>query len=404
VRPAGIILLTASFAITGCGESRATESDVRVDSLPGGIPRTISAHPVDSGHWHLVRARDIQPPENDSAELANPQDLGVADDGTVFVVDARPTTIKVFSADGQLARTIGRDGSGPGEFRVAYIAVLGDTLVAQDARNSRATSFNWRTGIMLSERRTACCYFFPIGIDGSGRAVIRAMTQSPDSTLPNVQAFVRFPVNSALADTVFVPGGGRAGVSRPWVIREGGRTRMSVVVPFQPRAFHAIDRSGGFVTGFSSEYILRRSTTGRDTSVLFGREWSPSPVSPAEKSRIVEQRIAEVRADNFGDIAESTIRASFDPSYIPESRPAFEGLWVDAAGRTWVRLVNSDAATVQFDLFDADGRWLDVLSVAAADWPRSTWSPVAFGNHEVAVPLEGRDGRPLVRVFRIDRR
>ena len=158
------------------------------------------------------------------------------------------------------------------------------------------------------------------------------------------------------------------------------------------------------MTGFSSEYLLRRTGTGRDTTALFGREWSPSPVSPAEKSRIVEQRIAEVRADNFGDIAESTIRASFDPSYIPDSRPAFEGLWVDAAGRTWVRLVNSDTASVLFDLFDADGRWLDVLSVPARDWPQSTWSPVALGRNEVAVPLEGDDGRPLVRVFRLERR
>lgn len=403
MQPTARILLTACLAITACGESRASESFVRVDSLPGGILRTISAHPIDSGHWNLVRVRDIQPPEHDSAELANPQDLGLADDGTVFVVDERPTRIKVFDPNGRLTRTIGRDGSGPGEFRVAYIAVLGDTLVAQDARNSRATSFNWRTGTMLSERRTACCYFFPIGIDGSGRAVIRSILPSPDSALPNVQAFVRFPVNGTTADTVFVPGGGRKDASKPWVVREGDLVKMSVVVPFQPRALHAVDRSGTFVTGFSSEYLLRRSSTGRDTTALFGRAWSPSPVSDAEKIRIVEQRIAEVRA-NDDELAESTVRAAFDPSYIPDVRPAFEGLWVDAAGRTWTRLVSSDTAIVQFDLFDADGRWLDVLSVSASDWPRSTWSPVALGRNEVAVPLEGDDGRPLVRVFRIERR
>jgi hypothetical protein len=271
VQRPSLLALALCLATSACSETRASSSDVRVDSLPGGIRRTISAHPVDSGRWRLVRARDIQPPESDSAELANPQDVAITDDGTVLVVDARPTTIKVFNPDGRLARTIGRDGSGPGEFRVAFIGVLGDTLVAQDAQNSRATSFNWRTGSMLSERRTACCYYFPLGIDGSGRAVIRSITQSPDSTLPNVQAFVRFPVNSATADTVFVPGGGRPDASRPWVIREGNRTRMAVVVPFQPRAFHAVDRSGGFVTGFSSEYMLRRSSTGRDTTALFGR-------------------------------------------------------------------------------------------------------------------------------------
>ncbi len=349
-------------------------------------------------------ARDIQPPESDPGELANPQDVAITDDGVVFVVEARPTTIKVFDPAGRLTATIGRDGSGPGEFRAAYIAVRGDTIVAQDAQNSRATSFNWRTGALLSERRTACCYFFPIGIDGEGRATVRAMVTAPDTALPDVQAFVRFPLGGAEAETVFVADGGRAGAGAPWVIREGGRVRMSVVVPFQPRAFHAIDPTAGLVTGFSGEYLLRRTTTGSDTTAVFGREWSPSPVSGAEKARIVEERIAEVYRNNAPDIAESTIRAAFDPSYIPDTRPAFEGLWVDAAGRTWVRRGDTDTTRVAFDLFDQVGVWLDVIEVAAADWPRSTWTPIALGREQVAVPLEGEDGRPLIRVFRLQRR
>ena len=32
------------------------------------------------------------------------------------------------------------------------------------------------------------------------------------------------------------------------------------------------------------------------------------------------------------------------------------------------------------------------------------WIPFAAGKQEIAVPLEGADGRPLVRVFRIERR
>ena len=233
---------------------------------------------------------------------------------------------------------------------------------------------------------------------------MRSIQPPRDSALPNAQAFVRFPINGITADTIYVAGGGQPNASKPWVVREGNVMRMAVVVPFQPRAFHVVDRTGGFITGFSSEYLLRRTTNGRDTVALFGRDWSPTPVSSEEKTRIAEQRIAEVAANNTGEIAEATLRASFDPSYIPDVRPAFEGVWVDASGRTWVRLGESDTTKVFFDLYDQKGRWLDVLSVPASDWPKSPWIPIALGKQVIAVPLEGDDGRPLVRVFRIERR
>jgi hypothetical protein len=272
----------------------------------------MSTHPIDSGRWHLVRVRDIQPAESDPAELANPGDVAITDDGFVLVVDAQPTVVKVFDAAGALVRTIGREGSGPGEFKSGYIAVLGDTLVVQDATNGRATSFNWRTGTMLSERRTSNFYFFPIGIDGSGRAAVRMMTTDPDSTKANAQRFVRFGVNATSADTIDVVAGGSTTESKPWLVREGNRLVMGVVVPFQPRAFHAVDRVGAFLTGYSSEYVLRRTTSGADTTALFGRRWTPTSVSADEKAAVVEQRINEVHANNR-QMATSTIRASFDP-------------------------------------------------------------------------------------------
>ncbi|MDH3217245.1 MAG: 6-bladed beta-propeller [Candidatus Krumholzibacteria bacterium] len=40
-----------------------------------------------------------------------------ADDGSVFILDTQLAQIKVYSADGDYLRTIGREGEGPGEFR-----------------------------------------------------------------------------------------------------------------------------------------------------------------------------------------------------------------------------------------------------------------------------------------------
>jgi hypothetical protein len=150
--------------------------------------------------------------------------------------------------------------------------------------------------------------------------------------------------------------------------------------------------------------MLRRTSNGLDTVSVFGRTWTTTPVSAVEKARIVEERVAEVRQTAGSDVAETAIRAAFDPAMIPDVRPAWDAFWVDAAGRTWVRVGSSDTTIVEFDLFDERGRWLDVLRLDAEGWPRSTWAPLALGRDRAAVILEGEHGRPLVRVYRIERR
>jgi hypothetical protein len=391
------------LVLSGCGETSAAGMHVRIDSLPGGIPRTMSSHPIDSGRWRLVHARDVQPAELQPGELLDPLDVAITDDGSVIVADSKPAVIKVFDPAGQLARTIGREGSGPGEFRSAYVAVLGDSLVVQDATNSRATTFDWRTGNLLGERRTACCYYSPIAIDGRGRVAVRSIMPPPDSSWRNTQAFVRFPINGTGADTVFVPVGRTSVESRPWLVREGNQVRMAMTVPYQPRAFHGVDPLGSFVTGWSSEYVLRRTSNGIDTLALFGRDWTAEPVTSDDKQRLVEQRLAEVQAGSGSGVSEEALRTSFDPSYIPDQKPAYETWSVDAAGRTWVRRTADGSDMVRFDLFDLEGRWVDVVSVPQSGWPASAWRPVAWGRDAIAVILEGADGRPLVRVYRIER-
>lgn len=406
MRISALLIAVGLVVLAGCSGDSAAARYVAVDTLPGGIPRTITSQPIDSGRWQLVRDRDIQPPELDSAELINPSDVALADDGSLLVVD-RPTHVKVFDRSGQLLRRIGREGAGPGEFRAAYLAVRGDTLVVQDPQNARATTFNWRTGVMLSERRTSCCYYSPMGVDGQGRAVVRAMAQPPDSSWRNVHTFVRFPLGGREADTVWVLERQDVDPPKSWVLRQGSgsqtRMVMSTSVPLQPTTAAQVDPTGGFITGWSGAYVLRLTSDGRDTTSLFGRTWTAPAVSGGEKQRIVEQRIEQMIGNGRSSWSESALRASFDVAMIPDTRPAYAGFRVDAAGRRWVQREEPDTTQVRFDLFDDRGRWLDVVTVPAMSWPRAAWAPVAWGHDEAAVILEGDDGRPLIRVFRITR-
>lgn len=409
VRLAALFAFAASALVAGAGACTAGAdgaATVTVDTLPGGITHTVTSAPLEPDRWSLVAQRDIQPPELHSAELFDPSDIAIADDGSILVADSKPTVIKVFDAQGRFARTIGREGEGPGEFRSAHIAVRGDTLVVQDARNARATTFNWRTGELLSERRTSCCYYSPIGIDGDGRVLVRAMMSPPDSTLKNAQAFVRFSLNGSDADSLFAVERQDTPETDPWIVRDGERMVMSFGVPMQPRLTFAVDPTHGFLTGWSGDYVLRTSTDGRDTVALFGRPPSPSAISDAEKRSLVDARVASMKSDNFAGVSEQVLRTAFDPAAIPDTRPAYETFEVDAAGRTWVRRVAdpADSSTTAFDLFDTDGRWLDIVRVPAAGWTATAWGPSAWGRDAVAVVIEGEDGRPMVRVYGIARK
>lgn len=396
-------LLPALLTFAACGEPATRSADVVVDTLPGGIPRTMSSAPLEAGRWTLELAREIQPAEEDEGELLNPQSLALATDGSVLVAESRPSVIKVYGPDGAYLRSIGGDGAGPGEFRVAWIAVRGDTLVVQDPMNARATIFDWREGRLLRSVSTTCCYWSPIDVDGSGRAWLRQMAPLPDSSRSYGQAFIRLPLVGGPSDTVFAYE--RAGLpeSPSWTLRMGGQARMSMPVPLTPQAHWIVEPTGGLLTGWSGEYSLRVSRDGRDSVAVFGRRWTAPPVSSAEQDRLYDAAVASVAGNNPQWDAVS-VAASFERGLMPSQRPSFEFLHADEAGRRWVRLSQPDTTRVAFDVFDAEGRWLDSLSVPRAQWTATPWAPSDFGAREVAIATEGDDGRPLIRVFAIRRR
>jgi hypothetical protein len=396
-------LLPALLTFAACGRSDATARGIVVDTLPGGIPRTISSAPIESGRWSLELAREIHPDVDAPGELMQPQTVALAEDGSVIVADTRPAVLKVFAPDGRFVRTIGGEGAGPGEFRAAFIAVRGDTLIVQDPMNSRLTLINWRSGATLATQLSTCCYWAPVDVDRDGRAWLRMMAPLPDSTIPHGQGYIRQPLAGGSSDTTFVYE--RAGLPRAtsWVLRVGTQARMSTSVPLSPQAYYIIEPRGFVLTGWSAEYSLRVSRTGRDTVAIFGRRWSPVAVDGAERDRLYESTVRRF-SEGSQQWDEAAVRNSFDKGAIPSARPAFEMLYADEAGRRWVRLSHSDTTQVRFDLFDAEGRWLDEVVVPADQWLERLWGPTDFGANEVAIAAEGEDGRPLVRVFAIKRR
>ena len=397
-------LLTAlvfTTVLTACGPEKAKLASARIDTLPGGIVRTISDAPTgwndSTTGWRLVLDHEIQPLEGEPGELFNPVNLVMNDTGLIFVKDQNPSVIKVFDPAGGYLRSVGREGDGPGEFRVAFLAVRGDTLITQDPQNARVTSFNAETGTTIGSWRSTCCYWYPIALDGEGRVVMFAMAQ-PDSTAPPAQALIRARIDGTSLDTIWITER-PAEEAKRWIVTQGNDNVFMMSVPYQPTDLHAVDPTGGLISGWNGEYLLRTSSNGRDTVAIFGRQWTPEPVTGADRSAIVEARIKDQGREGA---SESVLRAAFKPEYIPDIRPSFNSIEVDPSGNRWVRLESADTLRVHYDVFDSSGRWLGPVSVPAQLWPGVYQRP-AWGRDRVAVLGEDEEGKPLVRIFKIEK-
>jgi hypothetical protein len=73
--------------------------------------------------------------------------------GHILVGEQLGKTLRVFSADGQLLRTLGRYGQGPGEFRgIEGFGVLGDTIWVGDRALARLTFFDVAGNVLGTTR------------------------------------------------------------------------------------------------------------------------------------------------------------------------------------------------------------------------------------------------------------
>jgi 6-bladed beta-propeller len=96
-----------------------------------------------------ARAVVFEPDPSDASVLGRPVFI-TFDADAVYVVDAEDCAIKVFSKTGAFKGSIGRRGSGPGEFCCpSGLAVLADRLLVADALNKRVQVLD-RAGHPLS--------------------------------------------------------------------------------------------------------------------------------------------------------------------------------------------------------------------------------------------------------------
>ena len=393
----------AALAFAGCQQGHRS-SLLKVDTLPGGAVRVISAGATaweGSSGWRLEPLSAIDPPVGSEGELINPTALAFAADDRLFVSDGGPPSIKVFDTAGRFVRRIGREGEGPGEFRSAAATVVGPTIIVHDHQLRRTTILD-TTGAYRTSWPSTCCFTGqPIGLD-NGWLAIPALIRYDSAGRISVAGYVDFDSSGVPHDSLALPIGPMDNtVRRFWSIEKGGKNGVvngSAAIPFVPNYESVRLPNGSVATGFTGQYQIAEGPRGSDTTRLFGRTWTPVPISDQQRRDAIEEAVA-TRVAQFD---EAEVRKVFRIEDVPKTSPAFTAIMPDRDGNLWVRVpTERDLTTTTLDVFDGDRVYLGQV-VVAARWP--AYFRGAWGKNMVAVQMETTDGRPYVARYRIVRR
>jgi hypothetical protein len=156
LRRAPVVLASAllAFASGGCETSNSPDigspdTAIRIDSAgvmlvkyPGLPPIEASRIAIaDEPDLVLGDGGDVQGLDHDFFQIAGVSQLR---DGTLVVANSGSRELRFYGADGQLLRSVGRGGDGPGEFRgmQGLWIMAGDTVVVWDRTLSRLQHFS----------------------------------------------------------------------------------------------------------------------------------------------------------------------------------------------------------------------------------------------------------------------
>jgi len=323
--------------------------------------------------------------------------LAVDAGGGVYLFDSLVPALRYFSSDGEYVQTLGREGSGPGEYRneVEGLAVRRDgRVILRDHRNARFNLYN-------PDGSPSDSWFF-----GSGMMGIRMMfTDQDDHTYLKVrvgprgpgelqaEGYVHFDEHGGIIDTIRTP---------PYPNSPPATVGSSL----SPHLEWGINPRGEIVVGASDryEFEVRR----RDGSVIrVQREVPVIPLDPEERAELEARREWTIKHEGqFYRVL---------PPPVPEIKPFFKDIYFGDDGTIWVhRFVEAEKrrrskqATAPggrppltwreptvFDVFESDGAYLGEVRI-----PSRTTLKV-FGRERVWALQRGDLDETYIVCFRL---
>lgn len=349
-----ILLLSALIGVTACACGEGTpESPAAIVRDSAGI--TLVESPAlgpgaDLG-WMVdsVPLTDIGTLDGPSeTQLYRVLDAKRLRDGSIAVLNAGTGEVRIFSSDAAHRRTLGGQGSGPGEFtRPASLHLWpGDSLGVWDARARRITLFaaDGSLGRTLSLPRTegGLPRSFSHRLPGGELAVLSfdLLADGPQN------GYRRIPVQVEHLD-------GEGAVIADLGIHPGGETVMTL--SGEAVSITTLPFARGFVVApHASETMVAPNDR---LELRYFDAWGSllriARVADPPRLATVQDREAELQRRLAGapEEAHPGIRTQLREHPGPDTLPAFTSVMTDAAGDTWIETFRSPADS-------GPGRWI----------------------------------------------
>jgi len=310
--------------------------------------------------------------EDSDVFLSLPLDLTIDQKGGIYVADAFAKTVFVWNKDGSYRGTIGKQGSGPGEFQFtgsngpqAYLSAVGGKLYVFDGGKKTISSFDGRGAYLQSS---------PFLIKGgSGRAEYFKVTAKGDYLI-NTSTFMTDPPMMVVG--LYNEQGEQIGEvsareDKSWS-SEGSSARPSAIIinAFSPQMIVHYDIHGD------------RILVGDTAKPAFDIHNADGKLIKNVSFKMVQQDVTEEDKAEFGEVRWIKNNSFFKPGYpakkafytgmLPLADGTFlvftespfyrkaDGLRIDENGRTLARFQYTCGETG--GLFGADGRLFAVVS------------------------------------------
>lgn len=363
VAPISILLAFLGCAGADAGRTLAGPWQAAVDTVGDTIVVRTVGGSTWGGSGRLVEEIRIGTRDGADHEMfGRVRALGVTPAGEMLVYDAQVPALRRFGPDGTYLGTIGRAGSGPGEYRnVAGMVVLDDgRIVLNDFGNGRLNVHD-ADGTLLDSwpLRPAIAELRPLHTHADGVLLHDARIGQGGS---REEILVRVSPDGTPGDTLVLP---HAGYRSPGVVASSSEGSIGLDLPFTPARAWSVTRAGEVVALLGDRYAI--DIHRQDGSVLqISRAVAPVPVTDAERAAEEARVTAFFRRFIDG--------WRWDGPPIPDTKPPISWVHVGEDGRIWVRIAQPGTAIaaaerddrarsfvrepLMFDVYESDGRFL----------------------------------------------
>jgi hypothetical protein len=315
-------------------------------------------------------------------------------DGRIVIANSGSAELRVYGPDGRWLRSIGREGDGPGEFRLlrTFQLVAPDTLIAFDSNGPRVTVFT-ADGLLVSSR----------AVSAPGEAAQPPDQRLPDgrwlNIMPSMEVegyqrrqnnFVAWAEASGSVDTILA----RAGQEYLIYMRhQGGRYlgRGAVVVPFGGQDLSAMGPGRVALSNGLSYDVAVVDVGGKESR--FRRTVARPPLPDGAIERFVDSYVGRYPQERRPEV-----RGHFDQLLTATLAPTHSALAFDRTGRLWVenyRFPWDSLSERTWSVFNTTGEWLGDV-----EFPKPL-RVFEIGDDYVVGVERDSDGVEYVKVYRI---